>query len=378
MQLLPHASHQANLREQESKVDRLFVRLGSLDHYSLLGVPRDAETGLIQRAHTLRRTLYQSLATSAQAPATVAKVRAILSALDLAWEVLGNAARRAEYDLRMTGTPQVSVTSMLPPPPSPEPEVFSRAQRAQEVFSTPSRAPSVPPPPRTPKETPAPAAPRSRTPSPPVGVMPAVVELVMNQAFEKPNVRAEAVRARAETPTIRPPSMPRPTAVNDDEAVAPRAPTHASPAFIGVAPSTRPMRSRLDPWDRTSTTPPSAHEDIATLCSALQATLAVLAEERPHDILVIEARRNVSEMQARHAVREAHEHELRGQWTDASRSWMQASRCMPEDPWALAHAARALLLSNALPSEAVEVARRALALDPDNSLASTVVWRAQG
>lgn len=377
MQLLPNTSHQANLREQESKVDRLFVRLGSLDHYSLLGVPRDAEAVLIQRAHTLRRTLYQSLMMGSQTAATVAKVRAILSALDLAWEVLGNAARRAEYDLLITGSPLVSASTTPPPPPGPVPEVFSRAERAQEVFSTPSRPPSMPPPPRAPKKTPAPATPRRPTPTPPVGVMPALAELVMNQAFTTPNVRAETVQARAETPTIRPPSMPRVAAVNDDEAVAPRAPTRPSPGLTS-APSTRPMRSRLDPWDRASSSPQSAHDDLATLCSALQATLSVLAEERPHDILVIEARRNVSEMQARHAVRDAQEQELQGRWTQAARSWMQASRCMPEDPWLLAHAARALLLSNAAPSDAVEVAQRALVLDPDNSLASTVAWRAQG
>ncbi len=365
MQLLPHSSQQANLREQEAKIDRLFIRLGTLDHYSLLGVPRDAERPLIQRAHALRRMLYQSLITASQAPAGHAKVRAIVSALDVAWETLSDASRRAEYDLRIAASP---ATSLTPLPPAPE--VFSRVQRAQEVFSTPVRTPSQPPPPREPAKTPAPSLPRPSVP-PPVGVMPALAELVMNQAFANPNTRGE-------TPTIRPPSMPRAAAAETDDSMrAPRAPTRPSPGLVAEAP-VRQQASRLDPWESSSLAAPNTRDDLAKLCTALQVTLTALSEERPYDRLVADARHSVSEVQVRHAVHTAHEQELQGRWAQAARSWMQAARCMPEDPWLLAHAARALLLSNAAPSETIEVARRALDIDPANSLATSVLWRAQG
>ncbi len=334
MQLLPHSSHQANLREQEAKIDRLFVRLGSLDFYSLLGVPRDAEPPLIQRAHALRRMLYQSLVTGSQPPAGHAKVRAIVSALDVAWDTLGDTTRRAEYDLRIAASPVSSTT-----------------------------------PPREPAETPAP--PRRPSIPPPVGVMPALTELVLNPPSATPN-------ARAETPTIRPPSMPRAPADNTDDVMrAPRAPTRPSPGLVGDLPA-RPQSSHLDPWEASSSALPSARDDLATLCSAVQITLAALSEERPYDRLIVDARERVAEVQARHCVQGAHEQELQGRWSHAARSWMQAARCMPEDPWLLAHAARALLLSNAPSSETVEVARQALAIDPANSLASTVIWRTQG
>lgn len=184
--------------------------------------------------------------------------------------------------------------------------------------------------------------------------------------------------ARANTPTIRPPSMSPVAAVESDDVMrAPRAPTRSTPGLVGDPPA-RPQSSHLDPWERASSTPPSARDDLTTLYSAIQVTLAALSEERPYDRLIVDARERVAEVQARHCVHAAHEQELQGRWAQAARSWMQAARCMPEDPWLLAHAARALLLSNAPASETLAFARRALDIDPSNSLASTVTWRAQG
>lgn len=397
----------ATLREQEAKIDRLFVRLGTLDHYALLGVPRDAERPLMQRAHALRRMLYQSLlADSAQSGAVHAKVRAILAALDSAWEVLGDAVRRGEYDHLLTGAPLIRNTPAPPAPVTAAPPAFSRSERAQEVFSisvapasaapvsaapvpetapvppaAPARRPSMPPPrrptpppaqaapPRRPTPAPGPVlalapsplqatAPRrsSRSPSP-VSVMPVVAEMVL----APPTAPTQEPSARSTAPTVRPPSMLR---------------AEAEPA-PSLPPSSRPSQPVPDPWDQISSSPASLQGEVATLCSALQLTLAALAAERPQDPLVEDARRSVSEMQARHAVREAHEHELQGRWINASRAWMKAARCLPDDAWLLAHASRALLLSNAPPHDAVEIAQRALELDAGNGLAATVVRRAR-
>ena len=137
-------------------------------------------------------------------------------------------------------------------------------------------------------------------------------------------------------------------------------------------------RSSFDPWEPLNLAPSSPQDQIAMLTSALHVTLALLAQDRPDDPVLAETRRAVAALQARAAVHEAREHESRERWLHASQSWMRAARACPDDAWLLAHAARTLLQTNASSQDAAEAARRALALDPANSLAAMVLLRAVG
>lgn len=150
------------------------------------------------------------------------------------------------------------------------------------------------------------------------------------------------------------------------------------PKLVLGPPSRPAARPAQDPWEHASASAPSVQEQLHAVSAALHVTLAILAEQRPGDPALAEARRGVAAIQVRHAVQEARDHELGERWLPASRAWMRAALVGGDDAWLFAHAARTLLLTNASSRDAVEVARRALGLDPANPLAARVLDRARG
>ncbi len=355
-------------RDRSEKIEHLFHRLGALDHYALLGVPRDAQVQLIRHAHGLRQMLCRSMTSDRSQPsAGAAKAHAILAAMDLAWEVLSEPARRAEYDRRLAATPAADSSR-------PTPENFSRAARAQEVFSTPSRAPSAPPPPMpsslrgTSRPVPESIAPQRPQPSQPhrAGVLSALADVIVG------GEPAPAART-----TIRPPPMPREAGshLSQDSLRPPRAASGMGP--VTDAPSASATHPEGDPWTHVSDSVHVLRDEIDVLCSALLSALSALSAHRPDDASLDDARRGVGRLQVRHAVQAAHNLELQGEWARASRAWMSAARSAPVDPWLLAHAARTLLLAKAPSLDVREVAHRALGLDSTNPLARLVVQRLQ-
>jgi hypothetical protein len=134
-------------------------------------------------------------------------------------------------------------------------------------------------------------------------------------------------------------------------------------------------RSSYDPWEHGLASPPPVDEQLQTVSAALHLVLGRLAERGPEDPALDELRRAVGVLHVRHAVREAREHEQRERWLHASRAWMRAAQAAGSDPWLFAHSARTLLLTNASSQDAFEVAIRALAIDPVNPIAQTVLDR---
>jgi hypothetical protein len=331
-------------REPADRIDQLFQRLGSLDHYELLGVARDASSAWIKRAYGLRRTLYRSLASAqTQTTASVSRAHAVLCAMDAAWRVLGDPARRVDYDRRLGVThPANSAQGQLEP--------FSRGERAQEVFSVAPRAtpapPMLTPPSLTPTSTPTPM------------FLTDVAESGISESFRSTTSTSDTVRPRmiiSASMRLSPESL-RP----------PRVPTLVE----------APASPDADPWEDLAVSVRDLRDEVDLLCGVLQTTLNALAAHQPGDPSLVAARRGVSGLQARHAVQAAQDHERRGRWGQASKAWLVAAEHAPNDAWLVAHAARTLLASDGADPEGPSLARRALRLDPANPLARSLVARA--
>lgn len=245
----------ADTRELVEEIEQLFNRLSNVDHYELLGVGRDAPLPMIQRALGLRRLLLRSHLFEANP-----RAGALLDAMEVAWEVLGDPGRRALYDRRLRGqmhTPSPAARA------TPAPEPFARSERAQEVFSVPARAPSIPPPPMPVSIRP------TRAPTP------------------EPVAPSRAPVAVSQRPSMPPPAMiraPLPTMP-----VAPQAPR--LPSEVGAAHDAHEGALR------------ELHEDVDALCAALQSTLTALTALRPGDDSLEAAALLVGRVQSRHAAR---------------------------------------------------------------------------
>lgn len=326
-------------REPTDRIDQLFQRLGSLDHYELLGVARDAPSSWIQRAYGLRRTLYRSLASAqTQTTASASRAHAVLCAMDAAWRVLGDPARRMDYDRRL-GVTHPANSAQAPVEPC------SRAERAQEVFSESSRAPSSPPA-LTPTQAPAPMT------------LTDLAERGISESFRSTTPTSDTARP----PMIISASM----RLSPESLRPPRVPT-----LVEAPPS-----PDADPWDDLAVSMRDLRDEVDLLCGALQSTLHALAAHQPGDPSLEAARRGVSGLQARHAAQVAQDHERRGRWAQASKAWLDAAEHAPHDAWLVAHAARTLLASDGSDPEVPSLARRALRLDPANPLARSLLPRA--
>jgi hypothetical protein len=146
----------------------------------------------------------------------------------------------------------------------------------------------------------------------------------------------------------------------------------SSKATLRVSPLPRAMP---DPWDHAHVSATSLQEQLTVVCSALHATLGILAHQLPDDPALEEARRKVAALEMRHTVHQARDHEVSERWLHASIAWMRAADLSPQDAWLPAHAARTLLLTNASVQDAAQLARRSLAIDPNNPLAAVVLDR---
>src|SRR5689334_6322863 len=120
-----------------------------MSHYDLLGVPPDASDAQIRAAYRTLVTLFHPdrLGHLKEQSRTFAEDR--LKALNAAYEVLGDPAKRASYDAaqalpqraRSSGMPTRQPAPPPPPPPRPSPPPYS----AQNPYTTSSQAQDSPP-----------------------------------------------------------------------------------------------------------------------------------------------------------------------------------------------------------------------------------------
>jgi len=136
-------------REHRTAIEATFARLDEIDHYALLGVPRDADRKVIKRAYYDFASRYHpDRFFRKNLGAFRARMEAIFARGTTAHDVLTSKTRRAEYDAELARTaPPEPEAAPLDGSPSSRPPLDPRARRDALARRLLAGRTSRPPPP---------------------------------------------------------------------------------------------------------------------------------------------------------------------------------------------------------------------------------------
>jgi len=331
--------------ERKKIVDDAFDLLGEVDHYELLGVPRDADKKAIRAAYfALAKLFHTDTLFGVELGEYGGKMDKVFKALTEAYEVLGKSKRRRAYDAYLDavtetkGLDETPTPSLAPPPSDPQPaaEVEHEAPVADlgdTAFS--SDAP--------PTAEPRPSRPRKDT-----ATRKAMARELMDRLGPHPRGR----RAQAARPA--PPEAKHEAAA---EALA---------RTLQAVSRSRPQVDRASLLMADA----AVAEKKGNLAGAAE-VLRIAAAWRPDDQ---ELARKADEMGRRALAQKAPAYEKRARyaerrenWEEAALCWMKVCEVRPDDGAAALGAARALARSGGDLREAALYAKRATELDRENA-----------
>jgi tetratricopeptide (TPR) repeat protein len=315
--------------------------LGSLDHYTLLGIPRDVDKKGVKRAYfELAALFHPDRYFRKNLGSFKPKMEVVFAKVSGAYEVLSNKEQRAEYDqylgdLENSRRVEAMLRNVMSEVETAEREVHQLAGAAPEgVASSASLAPAGAP-------SPAPA--RS-----------AVADQLRREAL--------AARLRGPRPMTKPAAAPAPL-------------VHNTPARVNPAEAVEALRRR---WEEKVEQGRRAQgkkyarlgavaEERNDLTAAAAAYRVALTFLRPEDESYAHAREVIAKSEAQLGemyMRQAEHEERANRWEDSARSWGRAAKLRPDDPRVLERLANALLHSNGDLHEAAQLAIRAITLSP--------------
>lgn len=352
------------------EIDDLHRRIPTSTHYDLLGLERTADAAAIARAHRARTQRFSP--ESLTAPLTNAymqRLEAVQEAFDTAFAVLGDPVRRYLYDQdldqrqRSNAPPPAGAANPLkrtPPPGSLSSPTLTARPTPPTGTPVQPRAPT-PPGGYRPPNPPAAITPRAPTPPPtePLGLL-------------QPEVRPTPTSLAAPGASSAPPRFkqtgPQPVGSQRQEA----------PSVPPAAPSDGTAEARVAALEGQVQ---SLQGEVGTLLAeverlavAIQLTIARQLEPEG-----IKAEQLVSAGQALISSRVAiasllaRREESAGHWEAASALWQRASRARPGEVLLLVNAANALRKAGTDLTAAENLARQAIALDPDNAEAHSAL-----
>jgi curved DNA-binding protein CbpA len=342
----------------QQRVDELFTRLGRDDLYQLLSVPRTAQKAVIKTAYfQLVSDFHPDRYYGQELGPLKPKMEQVFQALTEAWDTLGKAKRRAEYDAALNTRgeqqksvpPAIAVTSSRPDVP-----------RSGEASARPSLHPQV-------TSRPAPSVPRSPDPS-----------------FAPPKVpRPQSFTPDARRPSLAP-SPSHPPTQNARASLPPREslfPHLYPPGGPSSSAGARSQRYVRDAEQHLQEDNPSA------AANALRLALALTPEDAELKERLSEAERKSNQKASPALVAAAQQHERNAAWGQAARNYAKAAQGregLPGSDSALLYAQAAqCLLSDALGDrpgatslrEAGELARKAASLAPNDADIQLVLGR---
>ena len=400
-----------------------FYRLGDLDHYELLGVPRDAEKKDIRAAYfTLSKAFHPDTLYGKKLGSYKGKMEAVFNRLTEAYEVLGKKKKRREYDeyleardrtaqvkrgldagasaaremedvaKRAAAAAVVMPSSSKPPAKSPEspksPPPKSPPPKSPPPKSPPPKSPppKSPPPKSPPPKSPPPKSPPPKSP-PPKSPIPESIPKSPPPKARKLTAEEERLRRRrsrellvkrlkgATRPSgasVRPPAPP-PTAPESTSGES--KPASRESLLRGLASSLKSAARHTGGVDRAERHLTDAKEaertgDLVGAVNSLRLAIALAPErvdlreeyDRVKHLLAAELA-STYEKQARYE-------EENGLWDAAARSWRKVSEGRADDPRPLRRGAEALLQAEGGDlREAKQMAQRAVDLAPDSAKA---------
>jgi curved DNA-binding protein CbpA len=339
--------------ETRKRILDAFYALEGRNHYQLLGVNKDADKKVIRNAYfELSKVFHPDAHFGKQLGAFKPKMEAVFKRLTEAYEVLGKAKKRADYDEYLTTTEQTTrvrqtlefakeeIEKKLVQPP-PDEMVINAALR-------PPRMPSI-------DEAPA-----------------VTVRPPQSTAERRARVR-DRLRQRLKGVSAPPPPMTPAPAVDDAQRrhsliEGLRTSIRASAAMSGT-PNAQ-LQSHMQK---------AKHAEQAgdALLAASQLQLALAIE--PNDPRLLAEYDRVSKVVARNLAdnyeKQAFYEEKTGNWQAAAKSWMRVSDGRPEDQGAARRAAEAMLKASLDLHRAQKYAQKAVGLDPKNVENLTVLAR---
>lgn len=317
-------------RDHRRKVLDLYHRLEELDHYALLGIPRDSDKKAIKRAYYEAAGLFHpDRYFRKRLGSFKVKMEQVFSRVTLAHDTLTNKEAREEYD-RYLGDQQAAAAieaDLMAPITPPE---------ALEGAPSPSAPPKV-----TTTEPP-------RTPHPMSSSPPKVSEQARREALAR---RLMGARASVPPRAASVPSMP---AVGAD----PDALRRHYEARVEA------MRATMVKEHVDNANAAMEKSDWGAALSAFKLAMAAAPNDAALRAKLAEAQHKATEQLAENYRRQAQYEEKGERWPEAARSWTRVAKTLTHDIQAHDRAAFCLLKADGNLHEAAGMAQRAITLDP--------------
>lgn len=338
-----------------------FHAIDGCDLYQVLGMPRDSEKKAIRNAYfELSKLFHPDAYFGKDLGSFKPKLEAVFKRLTEAYEVLGKAAKRAEYDEYLVTTEQTRRTLDSIQFTTEEIEKVRRASQQGMPAVTAPPAETQPPKAAAPAPEPAP---------------PVIPRAPLSKAERRAHVRdrlrhrfAEIASQRPPPPPAAPTSQPAPQQRRQSVIDGLRNSIQASSALSGTPHAQ--IQSHLKRAKDAEQT-----GDILLAASQLQAALAI----DPDNQQLLAEYDRVSKVVARNLAgnyeKQAHYEEKTGNWEAAARSWARVSDGRPEDANAARRAAEAMLKATGDLHRTQKYAQKAVTLDARSLPNLTVLAR---
>ncbi len=351
--------------EVKKRILNAFYALEERNYYELLGVPRDAEKKAIRSAYfELSRLFHPDAFFGKKLGSFKTKMEVVFKRLTEAYEALGRAAKRKEYDDYLAATMQTTVlretleqVSVHATPPTPIPE------------SEPA------PPPRQPL----------RAVLPPAGPEASIPSAASLRPPATPDERRALARERLRR-QLRPDSDPSAPAPEKKVASEPPPPSSGDSkvrrdsAITGLRKSLRAARTVTGGGDAVIEHIKRAKAaeqagDLLGAAGALQSALALDPERPEIQQQYDRVSKAVSRSLAENYEKQARYEEKMGKWQAAALSWARVADGRPEDANAARSAAEALLKAGGDLHRAQKYAQHAVDLLPADPAQLVVLAR---
>ena len=327
--------------DRKRKVLELHSKLTELDYYQLLGLAEGAEKKDIKRAYyALAPNYHPDKFYGKKLGSFKAKMEAIFAQLTFAYETLTFAERRAEYDAYLSTQKQTrSMEELLRNATAPTIDVGSLGPEVT-LSDKPDAPATLPPPGSDPLITSAQSPARSKE---------------MDQARREALARKLGVNRSSN-----PPAAVRATIPPTSQASIQAAAQELKRRHDVIAGDSRRSQARryVDAASASLKTNPAA------AANALR--LALTLEPDNAEIVVAhrEAARLAAVALADGYLKQGDYESRHNQWPEAARSYVRAAAGMPNDPSVMHKTATALLKSGGNMHQAVDFAKKAVALAP--------------
>jgi curved DNA-binding protein CbpA len=346
-------------------VKDLYGRMGDLDHYSLLGVPRAADKKTIKRAYyELAGVYHPDKFFRKRLGSFKVMMEGVFARITQAHDVLTDKERRAEYDAYLGDVARThDIEAMLK-------DALAEVQRAETAVRD-----AIP---HQPVDIPAAPVPDPARPSAPAAAKPAASAASTASAATEARRNALARRLlgnRAPPPRLSQPEMPKiaPPARPPSPAAAPGAARSPSPGAAMEALRRR-YEERVDHAKRFQAkkyadngAAAMAQNDPIAAANAYKVAVTLTPDDAElkarHDEVAKIADAVLSESYERQAGYE----EKSERWEDAAKSWSKVVEGRPTDARAHERAANAMTRASGDLHAAAGLARRAVDMEPDNA-----------